>query len=63
MRRAVLAFALSVSAAVPLAAQTAEEIVARYVQTIGGTERIQAVHTLRRAGTFYGGGGFQAQLL
>jgi photosystem II stability/assembly factor-like uncharacterized protein len=63
MRRAVLAFALSVCAAVPLAAQTAEEIVAHYVQTIGGMERIQAVHTLRRAGTFYGGGGFQAQLL
>ncbi|HXT20737.1 MAG TPA: hypothetical protein VN923_08315, partial [Thermoanaerobaculia bacterium] len=44
-------------------APTADEIVARYVQAVGGMERIQAVQTLRRSGTFYGGGGFEAQMV
>jgi photosystem II stability/assembly factor-like uncharacterized protein len=42
------------------AAQSADDIVARYVKKVGGAERIQAVRTLRRTGRFYGGGGFQA---
>jgi hypothetical protein len=49
--------------AVPLSAQTAEEIVAKYVKTVGGMEKIQAVQTLRRAGKFTGGGGFEATVL
>ena len=63
MRRAMLPFAALLLAALPLSAQTADEIVARYVQAVGGMERIQAVQTLRRSGTFYGGGGFEAQLV
>src|ERR1051326_3599115 len=42
---------------------TAEEIVARYIQRVGGMQRIQAVKTLRRTGKFIGGGGFEAQVL
>jgi hypothetical protein len=46
--------------AVPLSAQTVDSILAKYVQTIGGTARIQAVQSLRRTGRFTGGGGFEA---
>ena len=44
----------------PLHAQTVEEIVSRYLQRVGGAERVQAVQSLRRTGRFYGGGGFEA---
>jgi len=40
--------------------QTAEDIIAKYQQRVGGQERIQAIQTLRRTGRFYGGGGFEA---
>jgi hypothetical protein len=46
--------------AMPISAQTAEGIVVRYIKTIGGIEKIQAVRTLRRTGKFTGGGGFEA---
>jgi photosystem II stability/assembly factor-like uncharacterized protein len=62
MRRASLTaflFLLSFS----LHAQTAEEIVAKYVETIGGMERVRAIQTLRRSGKFTGGGGFEAQYI
>src|SRR5712692_7841062 len=61
MRKALLTAAFALLA-VPLCAQTAEEIVARYIKTIGGMERIQAVKTLRRSGKFVGGGGFEAEV-
>src|SRR5258708_36694499 len=41
-------------------AQSADDIIARYVKKVGGMERIQAVRTLRRTGRFYGGGGVPA---
>src|SRR5947209_6940206 len=63
MRKAVVLAAASALLAVSLSAQTAEEIVAKYIKTIGGMERIQAVKTLRRTGKFVGGGGFEADLL
>ena len=46
--------------AIPVSAQTAEEIIAKYVKTIGGAEKIEAIKTLRRTGKFTGGGGFEA---
>lgn len=46
--------------AAPLSAQTADDIIARYIKTIGGIDRIQALQTLRRTGRFTGGGGFEA---
>src|SRR5712691_9004597 len=49
--------------AVPLSAQTADDIIAKYLKTVGGLERIQAVNTLRRTGKFTGGGGFEAAVL
>lgn len=44
----------------PLSAQTADDIIAKYIQTVGGMARIQAVQTLRRTGRFTGSGGFEA---
>jgi hypothetical protein len=43
-----------------LQAQTADEIIAKYIKTIGGMEKLQASATLRRTGKFIGGGGFEA---
>jgi hypothetical protein len=49
--------------ATPASSQTADEIVAHYLKTIGGMEKIQAVKTLRRTGKFTGGGGFEASVI
>src|SRR5262252_5631535 len=46
--------------AMPVSAQTADEIIAKYIKTIGGAEKIEAIKTLRRTGKFTGGGGFEA---
>jgi photosystem II stability/assembly factor-like uncharacterized protein len=55
----LLLLASSLSAQTP-PPPTADEIIARYVQSIGGMERINAIHSVRRAGRFNGGGGFEA---
>jgi len=44
-------------------AQSADEIINRYISTIGGLDRISAVTSLKRTGKFTGGGGFEAQVL
>jgi len=59
MRKVLVLAGLAIVAA-PLSAQTVDSIVAKYVHTIGGTTRIQAVQSLRRTGRFTGGGGFEA---
>jgi outer membrane lipoprotein-sorting protein len=41
-------------------AQTADEIVSRYIQKIGGMDKISAIKTVRSTGKFIGGGGFEA---
>ncbi|HEY8132108.1 MAG TPA: hypothetical protein VII12_09460, partial [Thermoanaerobaculia bacterium] len=61
MRRALLTI-LSMLA-LPLSAQTADEIVSKYVKTIGGMDKIAAVKTFRRTGKYTGGGGFEARVL
>lgn len=63
MRRALLFIASLALLATPVFAQTADEIVSKYVKTIGGMEKIKAVNTLRRSGKFTGGGGFQATIV
>lgn len=47
----------------PLPAQTADEIIAKYITTVGGMDKIQAVNTLRRTGKFVAGGGFEARVV
>src|SRR5436305_69418 len=60
------AFAVSIAAA-PLtvggqATPTADEIIARYTNRVGGAERLRAVQSVRRHGKYYGGGGFEAEI-
>ncbi len=47
----------------PLSAETADEIIQKYVKTVGGMDRIGAVQTLRKTGIFTGGGGFEAAVV
>ena len=63
MRRFLLALAGLAVWAAPASAQTADEIVAKFIKTVGGMERIQAVKTLRRTGKYNGGGGFEATVV
>lgn len=60
MRRLLLALAGLTVLAAHASAQTADEIVAKFIKTVGGMERIQSVKSLRRTGKFNGGGGFEA---
>src|SRR5437867_10605164 len=63
MRNVMLRLAGLALLAPPLAAQSVDDIVAKYVKTVGGMAKIQAVTTLRRTGKFTGGGGFEAAVL
>jgi hypothetical protein len=60
MRRLILSLAVLAISAAHASAQTADEIVDKFVKTVGGMEKIQAVKSLRRTGRFNGGGGFEA---
>jgi photosystem II stability/assembly factor-like uncharacterized protein len=59
MRRLLLALAGMALFALPASAQTADEIIAGYLKTIGGMEKLQAVKTLRRAGKMTVGMGIE----
>src|SRR6266542_2184991 len=64
MRRALLGIATIVLfSAQTTPPPTADEIVSRYIQRVGGLQRIQAVKSLRRSGKFVGGGGFEAEVM
>ena len=61
MRRISLALAsLAALCALSLSAQTADDIIAKYIKTIGGMDKINAITSLKRTGKFEGGGGFEA---
>ena len=60
MRTLLLRVAMLAPLAMPLSAQTADDIVARYIKAVGGADRIAAARTIRRTGKFIGGGGFEA---
>ena len=62
MRNALLSLA-GLALAAPLSAQTADDIIAKYIKTVGGMDKIQAVTTLRRTGKIALGGGFEAQIV
>ncbi len=63
MRKPLLQIVLLSLLALPINAQTADEIINKYIKTVGGMEKIQAVKTLRRSGKFIGGGGFEAPMV
>ena len=60
-RFAVLALVSTPLVALSPPAPTADEIVAKYVEKVGGIAKIEAVRTLKRTGKFRGGGGFEAK--
>ena len=62
MRKVLWTLGLLLSLAINVSAQSVDEIVSRYLKSIGGLEKIRAVKTLRRTGKFIGGGGFEATL-
>ena len=62
MRRTLLAIVLAF-VGLPLLAQTADDIISKYIKTVGGMDKINAVNSLRRTGKFTGGGGFEAGVL
>ncbi len=49
--------------ATPLAAQTADSIIAKYIRGIGGMEHIQAVSTMRMTGRVTAGGGMEIAIV
>ena len=63
MRSPFLTLSLLALIATPLAAQTADDIIARYITRVGGADRIQAATSLRRTGKFIGSGGFEATVV
>lgn len=66
MRRALLAIAASALIASPLASQsspTADDIIAGYIKTAGGIDRIAAIRSLRRIGKFTTEDGFEAAVV
>jgi len=63
MRRLPLGFALLFFLAIPLKAQTDDEIIAKYIKSVGGVDKIKAVKSLRFTGKFIGGGGFEAKMV
>ncbi len=63
MRRIPVLIATLVLFALPASAQSVDDLIAHYLKTIGGMDKIQSVKTLRRTGKFIGGGGFEAAIL
>src|SRR2546423_14947243 len=63
MHRILVLVAVVVVFTATASAQTADDVVARYVKAVGGMDKIQAVHSLRRSGKYIGGGGFEAVIM
>ncbi len=62
MRRVLMILAAA-ALTTPLAAQSVDSLIAKYLQSTGGLARMAAVTTLRRTGKFTGGGGFEARVV
>jgi len=63
MRNLLFTLASLCVAATSIGAQTtltADDIIARYIKTVGGSDKIQSIKTLRRVGKFTGDDGFEA---
>ncbi|MBV9926475.1 MAG: hypothetical protein JOZ96_15760 [Acidobacteria bacterium] len=63
MRKLLLALACVTAFAAHASAQTADEIVDKFIKTVGGMEKIQAVKSLRRTGKYIGDGGLEAAVV
>jgi hypothetical protein len=60
--RKLLYVAAAALFATPLFAQSADDIIARYLKTLGGADKVAAIKTIRRTGKYTGGGGFEAPI-
>ena len=60
MRKILVTLAGLAVCATTAPAQSVDSLIAKYIQSLGGLNRIQALQTLRRTGKFTGGGGFEA---
>jgi hypothetical protein len=63
MRLPAIALLVLLSGGTAAGAQTADDLIARYVKTIGGMQRIDSARTIRRVGKYVGGGGFEADVV
>jgi len=63
MRKVMLATTLLLLSAASATSQTADEIIAKYVKTVGGMDKIEAVKSLRRTGKVIAGGGFEIPIV
>lgn len=63
MRKVIFAFVIVAAAAVSATSQTADEIVGKYIKTVGGMEKIDAVKSIRRTGKVIAGGGFEIPIV
>ncbi len=63
MPKVMLIMTVMLLSAAGAMSQTADEIVAKYVKTVGGMEKIEAVKSLRRTGKVIAGGGFEIPLV
>jgi hypothetical protein len=63
MRNMLITVACLLVIGAPAGAQstlTADDIIARYIKTVGGADKIQSINTLRRVGKYTGDDGFEA---
>lgn len=63
MRKAILALAAALVVAVPVSAQTADEIIAKHHEALGGLDKIKAVKTARMTGKMTIGPGIEAPVV
>lgn len=63
MKRSLLIAAFITGMSMIAAGQTADEIVSRYIQKIGGMEKLSAIKSMRATGRLIGGGGFEAVIV
>lgn len=63
MRKIAFIVSILVFSAAGAMGQTADDIIAKYVKTVGGMDKIQAVKALRRTGKVIVGGGFEIPIV
>jgi len=63
MAKPILGLILLLLFVIGAQAQSADEILAKYIKTVGGMEKIDAVKSLRRTGKVIAGGGFEIPIV
>ncbi|HEV7698974.1 MAG TPA: hypothetical protein VGO43_01970 [Pyrinomonadaceae bacterium] len=63
MRKVLLFAVMTAVCALGVHGQTVDELLSKYVKTIGGADKLAAIKTMRITGKFMGGGGFEATVL